>query len=331
MAKKEIFISYKNEEYDIQVVERLIEYLEKNGKTCFYAPRDIEKGQTYANELVNAMKDCKHAIIVCSRAAYQSVHMLNEIDILLNHQKQMIPFVIEDCPMSNEFLYYLGRRQMVMATNHDAEEHFGELMDALGYIPKEGVGVAPIKRTSTVFDYDEDRGVMINPADHQRNVSFRDDTLMSIFDTIYQAVADEIDEETAEEIFFNAGKKAGENFGKRLKDQWKSEDYSIEDKVNRWCAFDSAVGWGKFTAKDIVVDDENDTFSGKLEISENFIVDEDDEEDESKICRFVQGYCSGVLKKIATSKVCLVCDDCPKKKITSNVCKFHFSNSKGDK
>ena len=194
-------------------------------------------------------------------------------------------------------------------------------MDAVSeYLPSYGIFVeepqdntdTQQKNTKTVFEYVPDRGIMINPEDHQRNVSFRTDTLINMMSGIYEKISEIADEEVAEQIFFNSGYISGKNFGERIDNQWNT-GYSIEEiikKLNKWCVFDSAVGWGKFTA-DIDFDEAEECLTGTLSINEAFIVDKSKKR---RICGFIRGYCSGVMETLIGSvDVELTCKECPLK------------------
>ena len=97
----------------------------------------------------------------------------------------------------------------------------------------------------------------------------------------------------------------------------------INNKIDKWCEFDSAVGWGKFSA-DVTVDEENGSLSGKLCINEAFLVDKFKKR---HICSFVKGYCTGVLETILSVEVELTCNGsaCPIKNRFKNTCEYIIS------
>ena len=159
---------------------------------------------------------------------------------------------------------------------------------------------------------------MINPEDHQRNVSFRTDTFINMMGGIYEKVSAIAGAEEAEKIFFESGYNSGKNFAERIDAQWSNSDLdlfdSIKAKFKKWCEFDSAVGWGNFSSE-IAYDEENNCLAGNISINEAFIVDN---KGKRKICNFIKGYCSGVAETLLGSvEVELVCKECPLKN------KFH--------
>lgn len=320
---KEIFVSYT--QADKQVAYDIVDYLEQQGKTCFVAPRDITPGMSYANCLVEAMHNCETAILVFSEVTNQSEHVLNEVEILFDKRKKIIPFLLEDVTFNDDMKYYLSRKQHVIAYDGEYQESFPEILDAMGVIatnPWETDKGKIEKNKKTIFEFIPERGIMVNPADHQRNVSFRSDTLVELFSEIYRAVSEVTDEATAAKIFFQSGYNAGENFGTRLNEMWSEKDYEIELKLKKWCEFDSAVGWGKFDIE-MKVDEEEGTLEGELTIAENFMANK---KKKWQICEFIKGYCSAVIKSLCRDvDVKLECETCPMKNKFKNECKFRIS------
>ncbi len=328
---KDIFISYTTA--DKNAAESLVAYLEGMGYTCFIAPRDIDSGKAYASNLVTAISNCKLVVLIASSAINASEHCLNEVDVVTERKKPILPIFIEEFSLNDDYRYYLGRKQQILAYPDKFEKYFSKILDGVeGYCPRtkskpkieEQDEDAPEQSKKTVFEYIPERGIMINPEDHQRNVSFRNDTLINLMGGIYEKVAGFTDQATAEDIFYSSGYAGGKNFGERIKDQWNlgSSLEDIKRKLNKWCKFDSAVGWGKFTIE-LDYNQETDSLMGTLCISEAFIVDK---VSKRKICGFIRGYCTGVIQTLLDMpSVQLRCKDCPLKSMFKNTCVFEFS------
>ncbi len=330
---KQVFISYpspnKAAAFDI------MEYLEKNGIECFIAPRDIDGGKTYASALMAALSECGLVLLVASAAINDSEHVLNEVDAIVNKKKPLLPVFIENFEMKDEYRYYLGRKQWVTAYPDDLSVYFGEIYDAvIENLPEaqrphaaaaepELAAEAEAVTKTTVFEYNSERGVMINPADHQRNVSFRTDTFVNMMGGIFEKVKTLVGEEEAANIFYESGYSSGKNFAERINSQWDVgfSAKGVQMKFDKWCRFDSAVGWGKFSAT-VHFDEEKDTVNGTICINEAFIVDN---KNKRKICAFIRGYCTGVVEILLNSAdVELVCRECPMKSRLSTKCVFDF-------
>lgn len=327
---RDIFISYNTKD-KIQA-DMIVEYLERNGKSCFIAPRDISGGANYATRLSQALEECHLVILVVSEKTNDSEHVLNEVDIVINKKIPILPVFIEDFELNDELRYYIGRKHRILAVDNEFPTYLPNILSTVEeYLPQKVTQVSPpveeetvTQHTKTVFEYIPDRGIMINPEDHQRNVSFRTDTLTNMMGGIYEKVVEITgNTETAEEIFFSSGYVSGKNFGDRINSQWEMGNTlaDISRKLNKWCQFDSAVGWGKFSVN-ISYDENADTLTGTLSINEAFIVDKGRKR---KVCAFIRGYCTGVMETLLDSvKVELVCKACPLKSHFKNTCEFEI-------
>ncbi|MBQ4273482.1 MAG: toll/interleukin-1 receptor domain-containing protein [Clostridia bacterium] len=328
---KDVFVSYTTP--DRRVAEDIVAFLEKQGVDCFIAPRDVDPGQAYAANLMQAINNCRVIILVASDAMNRSSHVLNEIEAIINKQKPLVPFFIEDFQMNDEFCYYLSRTQRIVAYPDPVSSYYNKLFSAIMPMLPQKQAPAPAPQpasqtpvnqsTTTVFEYIPSRGIMINPEDHQRNVSFRTDTFINMFGGIFDNVVSLAGLDKARSIFHESGYHCGQNFAQRLNSSWEfggDGNATIESKLKKWCEFDSQVGWGKFDIH-VDVNEETGDFNGELTINESFIVDR---KERKQICEFVRGYCEGVIETLLCVKVHLECIECPMKNRFKSVCKFRI-------
>lgn len=330
---KEVFVSYTTA--DKAVADSIVTYLENHGIDCFIAPRDIEGGVNYAKRLVKALTDCLLVILVSSERINNSDHVLNEVEIMIDKKIPVLPVFIEEFELNDELRYYIGRKQRIMAVDNEFSTYLPVILSSVEDLLPKKEKPAPVtetveaeevnhQHTKTVFEYVPDRGIMINPEDHQRNVSFRTDTLTNMMGGIFEKVVEITgDSEKAEEIFFSSGYVSGKNFGERINNQWEMGNTisDIRRKLNKWCQFDSAVGWGKFSVN-IDYDEAADSLTGTLCINEAFLVDKGQKR---KICAFIRGYCDGVMETLLNNvKVELRCKSCPLKSHFKNTCEFEI-------
>lgn len=333
--KKDVFISYASP--DKEAAQNVVKYLEDNSINCFIAPRDVDPGKAYASNLMHAIDMCNVVVLIASDAMNNSEHVLNEVDVIVSKRKNLIPFFIEDFEMNDDYRYYLGRTHRIIAYPNLTSDYYSKLYDSIRMLLPHAVEKKPTEndnndihkksvfneRATTVFNYLPERGIMINPEDGQRNISFRTDTFISMFGGIYESVVDVSAQKHADEIFHKSGYISGQNFAERLNDQWavsQSSPSSFEEKLSKWCEFDSNVGWGKFSIN-VNVNEETGDFSGELSISECFIVDK---KGKRHICEFIKGYCEGVIETLLCVKVSLKCITCPIKNRFKSVCKFNI-------
>lgn len=109
----EVFISYKSEEYeDALWVKRM---LETNGISCWMAPTCIPGGSSYAMEIPKAIRECKILVLVLSEQAQLSRWIPRELDQAINDNKIIMPFMLENCTLKDDFNFYLSNVQRYSA------------------------------------------------------------------------------------------------------------------------------------------------------------------------------------------------------------------------
>ncbi len=116
---KEVFISYST--IDTTSAETLRNVLEKNGLSCWMAPRDIPGGSNYTKEIPIAIRNCKVFVLILSKNAQRSHWVLKELDSAVNCGKVILPFMLEDCALNDEFNFLLTGAQRYSAYQKKAE------------------------------------------------------------------------------------------------------------------------------------------------------------------------------------------------------------------
>lgn len=298
----------------------IVEHLEKHGIECFIDHRDIEGGVKWEKYMLNNVKESELMIVVVSRETCKAVskrkYILDEIKTACENNKRIIPVIIGNITPCKSLMQYIGNRNFIIT---EKDKFYNYLDIILQVVESEKT----MPKISTVFTYDSERGVMVNPKDGQRNVSFRTDTLTNMMGIIFEEVCKSTNYEKANEIFFKSGYDSGKKFCERNNGQWgvgnTIED--IKNRINKWCEFDSAVGWGKFSAEINLSEDLN-SLSGTISIREAFLVDK---MERRQVCSFVKGYCVGVLEAISQGKVELTCyKSCPINHFLKNTCEFEI-------
>lgn len=104
-----VFISYKSEEYnDANWIKTT---LENNGIKCWMAPLSITGGASYASEIPKAIRECKIFVLLLSEKAQESKWVPRELDQAINEEKIIMPFVIKQCALKDDFNFYLSNVQ----------------------------------------------------------------------------------------------------------------------------------------------------------------------------------------------------------------------------
>ena len=109
----DVFISYATE--DKNVADAVCHTLEGHGIGCWIAPRDVLPGAHYAGSIIKAIKNCKLMVMIYSKNSNQSDHVANEIDRMFNLGRPIIPFLIDESKMNEDYEYYLSRKHWLVA------------------------------------------------------------------------------------------------------------------------------------------------------------------------------------------------------------------------
>ena len=116
---KEVFISYSTK--DTVSAETVRDVLETNGLSCWMAPRDIPGGSNYTKEIPIAIRACTVFVLILSEHAQSSHWVLKELDSAVNAGKVILPFMLEDCILNDEFNFLLTGAQRYAAYQKKAE------------------------------------------------------------------------------------------------------------------------------------------------------------------------------------------------------------------
>jgi tetratricopeptide (TPR) repeat protein len=125
----DVFISYAKE--DERVADAICEALEKGGVRCWYAPRDVPYLVDYEEAIIDGISQSKLMLLVLSAHANNSAHVKREVQNACREEPQVpvLPFQIEDVPLSKSFRYYIGSVQWLVASNPPLEAHLQKLVN----------------------------------------------------------------------------------------------------------------------------------------------------------------------------------------------------------
>jgi hypothetical protein len=126
MSDHAVFISYSSK--DVVVAKQILEYLEKNGVSCWMAPRNIIPGKHYASSILDAIKTSKAFFLLFSPYSNISEQCLKEVDRAVNAKLPIIPFRIKDHPPTEAMEYYLCNTHWLDAFSRQTGDYFPQLL-----------------------------------------------------------------------------------------------------------------------------------------------------------------------------------------------------------
>lgn len=118
-----------------------------------------------------------------------------------------------------------------------------------------------LQQVERIFRLEVNTGALINPNDESRNVSFKVETFQRLLEGLESSLVGTESVQRGNEGsstfsigLDNAGVKCGEAFGAKMNAKWNEMDFfgnrltviGIEQKLQKWCEFDSDVGFGRF-------------------------------------------------------------------------------------
>lgn len=114
-----VFISYSSR--DLAQAQTVRKVLESNQITCWMAPADIPGGSNYTKEIPIAIRGCQVFVLILSDNAQNSHWVLKELDSAVNNGKIILPFMLEDCALNDEFNFLLSGAQRYSAYQRKSE------------------------------------------------------------------------------------------------------------------------------------------------------------------------------------------------------------------
>jgi len=132
---RDVFISYANQ--DVQTAETVLTYLEREGITCWIAPRDVGPGEEFDQAILDGI-DCSGAVVVVlSNSSNVSRFVQAEVNRAFARGKTIFTLRIENVIPSRQLELYLARRQWLDGFPPPIDQKLNRLVSAvkslLGY------------------------------------------------------------------------------------------------------------------------------------------------------------------------------------------------------
>jgi len=121
----DVFISYAVE--DKPTADAACATLEARGMRCWIAPRDVLPGMDYAQALVEAINQSRVMVLVFSSRSNHSAHVRREVERAVSVGIPILPFRIEDVPLSPSLEYFIGTVHWLDALTPPLEKHLRHL------------------------------------------------------------------------------------------------------------------------------------------------------------------------------------------------------------
>ena len=123
----EVFISYSNK--DKNVADAIVNRFESGGLKCWYAPRDINPGNEWAESIVKAIKASKTMVLIFTDYSNASKQVIREVETAINNGVAIIPFKLTASKPSGSMEYYLSTLHWLDAMNTPLDNAINDLKE----------------------------------------------------------------------------------------------------------------------------------------------------------------------------------------------------------
>jgi formylglycine-generating enzyme required for sulfatase activity len=149
MALK-VFVSYSS--FDKDIADRVCSALEGMKISCWIAPRDIEPGVDYPAAIVEAINTAQVLVLILTKHAAASPHVLSEVGHAFNGKKRIIPFHLTSEPPPENLEYFLSMTQWLDASDGCTDQNLKRLTEAIldPLAGRTDSGVTPERRTKLI-------------------------------------------------------------------------------------------------------------------------------------------------------------------------------------
>ncbi len=137
-----VFICYAHDDAD--VVHAEIEWLANQGVNRWY-DEGITGGKVWREEIGDALDGADRVLFYVSKSSLASAHCNREIHYALDEDKNIIPILLDDAPLTSDLRIGLSRIQMIHKTEQTQDQYRAALMAALEASPPGSVAVAESK------------------------------------------------------------------------------------------------------------------------------------------------------------------------------------------
>ncbi|MBM2811859.1 MAG: hypothetical protein HW416_2618 [Chloroflexi bacterium] len=138
----DVFVSYCSE--DKPTADAVCATLENRGVRCWIAPRDVLPGMDWGAAIIDAINGSRIMVLVYSAKANDSQQIKREVERAVNKGMPLIPFRIEDVPMSKTLEYFISTPHWLDALTGPLQQHLDKLADTTSLILEQaGVALAP--------------------------------------------------------------------------------------------------------------------------------------------------------------------------------------------
>ena len=127
-----VFLSYSR--VDRARAEGIARLLAGNGVAVWIDQVDIPGGTSWTGEIVRGIRTCVVFVVLCSKAAMASSNVQRELQLALDHQRPILPLVLERAEIPDAIAYGLAGVQQVHVGERSERDWLPEALRALAVL-----------------------------------------------------------------------------------------------------------------------------------------------------------------------------------------------------
>jgi adenylate cyclase len=124
-----VFISYASQ--DATIANRMCAALESADVLCWIAPRDVQPGESYAAAIVNAINSCRMLVLVLSKGAIESSHVMREVERASSKNRLILSVRLDTTVLPPDLEYFLSANHWLDASGGPVEQILPALVEAV--------------------------------------------------------------------------------------------------------------------------------------------------------------------------------------------------------
>jgi hypothetical protein len=145
----DVFVSYSAK--DKPTADAVCATLEAKGIRCWVAPRDILPGMDWGEAIIDAINSSRVIVLVFSSNANESRQIKREVERAVNKGIPIIPFRIENVPLSKSLEYFISSPHWLDAITPPMEQHLQYLGDTVNLLIQRMPPATPEQAMSEVY------------------------------------------------------------------------------------------------------------------------------------------------------------------------------------
>ena len=123
---KEITVFVSHSHRDIEIAEKMCEYLHRKGLTCWISSKNIQGGK-WPDYVMRGINNCDVFVLIYSKYSNESGNVENEVINAAKTDALLIPFCLDSSEMNATLTLHLTKYEKVVVGNAPLEQKFDEL------------------------------------------------------------------------------------------------------------------------------------------------------------------------------------------------------------